>query len=125
MAKKSLTELARLGNTTVMDAQVTFGNPSIGNAGYEPEIVGALFSVIKDGKTTLPLKGKTGVYVIKVKSTTKAAATSNYNAERDQLLNTLKGSVQGQVLTALKKKAEVIDNRKLFQFIFKIDFNHR
>ena len=114
MAKKSLTELARLGNTTVMDAQVTFGNPSIGNAGYEPEIVGALFSVIKDGKTTLPLKGKTGVYVIKVKSTTKAAATSNYNAERDQLLNTLKGSVQGQVLTALKKRAEVIDNRKLY-----------
>ena len=114
MAKsKSLEKMATAGNTTVMLADVTFGSPQINNAGYEPEIVGALFSTIKDKKRTLPLKGKNGVYVIVVNKTTKAPA-ANTNVERDQLLNAIKGSVQSQALTALRKKADVVDNRKLF-----------
>jgi peptidyl-prolyl cis-trans isomerase D len=114
MAKsKSLEKMATAGNTTVMLADVTFGSPQINNAGYEPEIVGALFSAIKDKKRTLPLKGKNGVYVIVVNKTTKAPA-ANTNVERDQLLNAIKGSVQSQALTALRKKADVVDNRKLF-----------
>jgi peptidyl-prolyl cis-trans isomerase D len=97
-----------------MQAEVTFGAPQINNAGYEPEIVGALFSAIKDKKRTLPLKGKNGVYVIVVNKTTKAPSTANYNVERDQLLNAVKGSIQSQALAALRKKADVVDNRKLF-----------
>jgi peptidyl-prolyl cis-trans isomerase D len=111
---KSLDKLAKAGNTTVMQAEVTFGAPQINNAGYEPEIVGALFSAIKDKKRTLPLKGKNGVYVIVVNKTTKAPSTANYNVERDQLLNAVKGSIQSQALAALRKKADVVDNRKLF-----------
>lgn len=115
MAKsKSLTKLAKLGNTSIMTADITFGSPQISNSGYEPEIVGSLYSAIKDRKRTLPLKGKNGVYVIVVNKTTKAPATSNYKAEKDQLLNSVKGSVQSQALAALRKKADVIDNRKLF-----------
>lgn len=116
MAKsKSLSRLAKSGNTTVMTAEVTFGMAQINGAGYEPEIVGALFSAIKDKKRTLPLKGKNGVYVIVVNKTTKAPAAANHNVERDQLLSTLKNGVQGQALAALKKKADVVDNRKLFE----------
>ena len=115
MAKtKDLALLAKKGNTTVVDAEITFSNPAMGNVGYEPEIVGSLFSKIKDGQTTLPLKGKMGVYRIKVIKTTKAPATNNYTAERDQILNTLKSSLQNEILAALKKKADVIDNRRLF-----------
>ena len=111
---KNLALLAKKGNTTVVDAQITFGNPALGNSGYEPEIVGALFSVIKDGQTTLPLKGKMGVYTIKVIKTTKAPSTNTYKVERDQLLNAAKSALQNEIIIALKKKAEVIDNRRLY-----------
>jgi len=74
-----------------------------------------LFSgFVKNGKTTIPLKGKSGVYVIKVISTKKAPSNSNYKEEREQLTSMLKGNIQGLLMGALRKSAEVIDNRKLF-----------
>ena len=115
MAKgKKLEAIARNANTTVMNAEVTFGNPQIMGAGYEPEIIGTLFSAaIKDGNRTLPIKGKTGVYVIKVLKTTKAPAAANYKIEKDQMLSNLKNSMQGQIMGGLRKAADVVDNRKL------------
>jgi peptidyl-prolyl cis-trans isomerase D len=115
MAKyKTMDGVAKTTNTIIRNAEITFSNPQITDGGYEPEIIGALFaSVIKDKKRTLPLKGKTGVYVIRIDKTTKATAAANYNVERDQLYTALKGSVQGQALGALRKNADVIDNRKL------------
>jgi len=68
---------------------------------------------MKNGKRTLPLKGKSGVYMIQIMKTTKAPATTNYKVERDEMVKTLKGSFQGLVIGALRKKAEVVDNRKL------------
>ena len=44
MAKtKNLKALAKKGNTIVEEAQITFSNPSLGNTGYEPEIVGEIW----------------------------------------------------------------------------------
>ena len=111
---KNMAVLARNGKTIVSDAQIIFGNPSIGNSGFEPEIVGALFSAIKDGQTTIPLKGKMGVYVVKVIKTTKAPITNSYQAEHDQLLNAAMNAIQNETLGALRKKAEVVDNRRLY-----------
>ena len=112
---KSLSSMAKRSNSDVMKAEVTFANPQITGAGYEPEVVGALFSGLKDGQRTLPLKGKMGVYVIRIDKTTKAPIAANYNVERDQLFSGLKQSLQGQVSNALKNKAEVIDNRRLLK----------
>jgi len=112
---KSLNAMAKRANGEVMKAEVTFGNPQITGAGYEPEVVGSLFSGLKNGQRTLPLKGKMGVYVIRIDKTTKAPTAANYNVERDQLLAGIKGSLQGQALNGLKKKAEVIDNRRLLK----------
>jgi hypothetical protein len=116
MAKtKNLKTLAKKGNTVVEEAQITFSNPSLGNTGYEPEIVGALFSgYVKNGQTTIPLKGKGGVYVIKVNSSKKAPANATYKEEKDQLTSMLKGNIQGMLMGALRKSADVVDNRKLF-----------
>ena len=111
---KNLAVLARNGKTIVSDAQIIFGNPSIGNSGFEPEIVGALFSAIKDGQTTIPLKGKMGIYVVKVTKTTKAPITNSYQAEHDQLLNAAMNAIQNETLGALRKKAELVDNRRLY-----------
>ena len=111
---KTMLALAKASNTTIMNAEISFSNPQITGGGYEPEIIGALFaSVIKDKKRTLPLKGKTGVYVIQIDKTTKAPIAANYKIELEQMYNALKGSVQGQALGALRKKADIVDNRKL------------
>jgi peptidyl-prolyl cis-trans isomerase D len=114
MAGKSLKVISKKFNTPVIDAEITFGNPQISNAGYEPTIIGNLFSgAIKKGERTLPLKGESGVYVIQINRVTKAPATTNYQAERDQLLQGLMGQVEGQAMGGLRKKAAVVDNRKL------------
>lgn len=115
MKDKTLDAMAKRGNTTVMKAEVTFGNPQITGAGFEPEVVGALFSALKDGQKTLPLKGKLGVYVIRVDKTVKAPTASNYNTEKEQMLAALRGGLQNSAIGALKKKAEVIDNRRFLK----------
>ena len=57
MAKtKDLALLAKKGNATVVDAEITFSNPAMGNVGYEPEIVGSLFSKIYSVYSTNNLK---------------------------------------------------------------------
>lgn len=114
MAKdKKLEAIAKRANTTVQKGEITFSNPQIPNAGYEPEIIGQLFSAIKDGAKTKPLKGKAGVYVIKIEKTVKAPAAANYKQEREQMLSNLKNSLQGQILGGLRKTADIVDNRKL------------
>jgi peptidyl-prolyl cis-trans isomerase D len=112
---KNLQQLAKAMRTEVMKADVTFGNPQITGAGYEAEVIGALFSGLKDGQRTLPLKGKLGVYVIRLDKTQKAPRVGNYKTERDQLLANLKSGLQGQALAGLKKKAEVVDNRRFLK----------
>lgn len=114
MKGKSVKALSKKFNVPVLMAEVAFNNPSIQDAGYEPEIVGGLFSkLVKDGSRTKPLKGKMGVYVIQIMKTVKAPANNNYKTEREQLLANLKNSIQGQAIGALRKTANVIDNRKL------------
>lgn len=114
MAGQSLQAISKRYNTPVIDGEVTFGNPQISNAGYEPSIIGNLFSgALKKGQRTLPLKGESGVYVIQIKLQTKAPATSNFRAEKDQLIQSLAGQVEGQAMGGLRKKALAVDNRKL------------
>lgn len=110
---RNLEQIAKKGNTQVNTAEITFANPSIQGGGYEPEVVGSLFSGLKDGQTTIPLVGNAGVYVIRLKKTTKAPAAANYEAERAQMTSQARGSLQTGVRTALQKRAEVFDNRAL------------
>ncbi|MBU2019594.1 MAG: peptidylprolyl isomerase [Bacteroidetes bacterium] len=109
---KTLDALSKKLNSPIQPAEVTFASPQINQIGFEPEIIGALFSGLKDGQKTVPLVGKNGVYVIQIVKTLKAPATQNYSAERDQLLATLKGSAPNLAKQALLEKAEVVDNRR-------------
>lgn len=115
MDTKSLSALAEKLSGAVQKAEVTFGNPQITGAGYEPEIVGAIFSGLKDGEITLPIIGKNGVYVAQVEKTVKAPEAANYLVEKNQLLSTTRNNVQGASRKALVKQAEVVDNRRFFE----------
>ena len=112
MTGKSLDAIAKANGTQVMKAEVNFANAQITGAGYEPEVVGSIFSQLKDGQKTLPLKGESGVYVIKLNKTVKAPATASYAVETEQLLAGLRGNIINQVRQALIKKADVVDNRR-------------
>ncbi len=115
MVKKSLDECAKKGNTQVMKGDVTFANPQITGGGMEPMVIGSLFSGLRDGAKTIPLKGESGVYVIRVDKTTKAPATINFEEERKQMLASVKGNVVSMARSALMKKADVIDNRRFLK----------
>lgn len=103
-------------NVTVMKGEVTFANPQIPGMGIEPEVVGSLFTNMKDGKRTNPLAGEQGVYVIQITKTIKAPTALNYNKEREQLLANARNQVQGSVRSAFMKLADVKDNRKFAEF---------
>jgi peptidyl-prolyl cis-trans isomerase D len=108
---KTLEDMARRASVQIIKAEVNFKNPQIPNLSFEPDVVGAIFSGVKDGQRTKPIKGKSGIFVVRIDNTKKAPAATSYKVEKDQLMGTLKGQAQGQVLAALRKKADVIDNR--------------
>lgn len=113
MAKKSLKELVSKDNMLrIENAEIVFSNHQIPGAGMEPDIVGAIFSGLKDGSKTLPLEGNQGVYVIRIDKTTKAPAATNYKVEQEQLLSMMRGNIQGEVKKSLLKLADPVDNRR-------------
>lgn len=110
----NLNVLAKKLKTEVKEATVTFASPSIQGGGYEPEVVGALFSgKFKDNTSSKATVGQSGVYVFRVNKTVKAAAAKNYDAEQMQLLGQIKGSIANASRQALQKKLNVMDNRAL------------
>ncbi|MBM3455787.1 MAG: hypothetical protein FJX80_11655, partial [Bacteroidetes bacterium] len=83
---KSVSEIvAKSGNTiqaTVVD--ILFSGGSGSELDNEPEIVGAVFSGLKDGASTLPLAGNNGVYVVQVNKTSKNNLIGiNYKTEKE------------------------------------------
>lgn len=112
----NLEALAKKLKTDVKQAEVTFASPSIQGGGYEPELVGALFSgKIKDKMSSKASVGQSGVYVFRVNKTVKAPAAKNYDAEKLQMLGQIKGSIANSSRQALQKKLEVRDNRALLE----------
>lgn len=108
----SVDALSKKMNIAPVDAEVTFGSAQINAVGFEPEIIGAVFSGLKDGQKTVPLMGRNGVYVVEIKKTTKAPATSNYTEQKTFLTQNAKGTAPNSAKAALMEKANIIDNRR-------------
>ena len=111
MVKKSLDVCAKKGNTKIEKAEVNFANPSMGSAGPEPEIVGVLFSGLKKGVRSIPIKGDAGVYVVRIDNNKKAPAAIKYDVEVKKMLTALKSSVDGAIRMSMMNRADVVDNR--------------
>lgn len=112
-SQRNLDRLAAILKTDVKNADLTFASASIQNAGYEPRIVGSIFSGLAEGATTVPLVGDNGVYVFRLIKTTKAPVAANYENERKQLVQQQRASQQNTILSALRKKGNAYDNRAL------------
>jgi len=108
----TLTDLSKKLSTEILKAEVTFSSPQIDGVGFEPEVIGATFSALKAGQKTLPIKGRNGVYVVRVDKIKKAPATKTYKDEKAALEQSMKSTAGNLAKAALIEKAKVVDNRR-------------
>lgn len=113
MKGKSLAKIAGSGSAGIQTADVIFGETALGQfVRDEPEVIGVLFGALKDGKMTQPIKGKDGVYVVRIERTIKAIPAKDYKTEKDQMVGTIRGGLKSVVTNALLDQADVVDNRR-------------
>ena len=109
----TLESVAAANKTTVQQAvDATILNPNLGAGGLEPKVVGAAFA-LGANKTSAPIEGNMGVYLVRTKSITKAPKINDYKTYITQL-NANNSSAAGRALQALKSDAKIEDNRLEF-----------
>ncbi|MCR9171497.1 MAG: peptidylprolyl isomerase [bacterium] len=115
MIGKTLSELEQQENLFAQTGEVVLGKSNLGPGAREPQVVGALFSGLKPGSLSQPLKGNAGVYVVKVEELKNAPETTDFSVQKNQMLATRRGQVQSAAMNALKDMAEIIDNRRFYE----------
>ncbi|WP_394759474.1 peptidylprolyl isomerase [Flavobacterium sp.] len=114
MSGATLEAVSKSTGSPVKEAlDVVAANAYIQTIGAEPKVVGTAFA-LKPGVVSQTIDGVSGVFKIKVKSSTKAPAATDYKDITTRLNGQAKGSVYGRVYNALKKEATIEDNRAQF-----------
>lgn len=111
----TLQEMATSQNVGVKTASaITRSNPTLADAGTEPFVVGSAFGK-KAGETTGVLEGVSGVFIVRVLAVNNAPSLENYASYANQLKSQINASsVNTNVYNALKKAADIEDNRADF-----------
>ena len=107
----ALEDLASKLNTTINTAEgATFSSYSIPQVGREVNLYGPLFSM-KEGEISKPVAGESGVFVLKVDKVIESPATTDYTGAKTQAKNNITYRADVEVIEAIKKSAEIKDNR--------------
>jgi peptidyl-prolyl cis-trans isomerase D len=115
MKGSSMQAIAAANATTVQQAvDLTVENASIPNAGFERKVVGTGFA-LGVNKTSAPIEGTAGVYVIKPTLITKAPVLKDHKDYVAKVKAQAQGNA-GRVIPALKEEAEIEDNRGKFNY---------
>jgi len=110
----SLEALASANGQQVLTADnVLFASPYLPSSGMEPYMVGAI-SNLAAGKTSAPIKGTNGVFVVQVVSVADVKAPADLTGDVRQSLMQLQSRSQYEVDAALREKANIQDNRYKF-----------
>ncbi len=88
----------------------SFATYSIPKYGVEHGLTGTMFSM-KSGQMSGAIKGNSAVYVVVVDQITPAPATDVYTMIQMQLKQAFEGRVDNGIYDAIKRNAEIIDNR--------------
>ncbi len=109
---KSLEELANRLKRKVQEAEVTFGNGNIaGTSGTEYNVVGSICAMKKAGDMSVPLKGKSGVFVVVLQGITEAPELKDMTQTKMNLTNGVRSRSQNESYMALRQLAKVLDKR--------------
>ncbi|MUP47343.1 peptidylprolyl isomerase [Gramella sp. BOM4] len=110
----TLQEIANNHGESVQTADaVNLESPTLAGAGEEPEVVGAVFAM-EPGKVSQPIAGENGVYVVELVSRFEAPAMDSYKGYAQQESMARRAQASMRVFEALKKKADIEDNRAKF-----------
>lgn len=112
-AGKSLSEIAAISGTTVLEATgINFNSYMVQGAGIEPALVAAA-SVAEQGKISGPVTGNNGVYLIQVNNVV-ASPESDIKSLGDRLKMTYRMRGMYEAYEALRKASDIIDKRYKF-----------
>ena len=92
---------------------VSFGSYQFGTAGFEPSVIGKV-SVLPVGKVSAPIKGNSGVYVVRTANKKENAQPFDAKMEVQMLNGRLSYSLPYLIIQDLKDKADISDNRLNF-----------
>jgi peptidyl-prolyl cis-trans isomerase D len=113
MKGSSLEAVAQASKVTVQQAvDVALVNPALPNIGAEAKVVATAFA-IGANKTSAPIEGNIGVYVVRTKAVTKAPETKDLTGYVARVKGQRSGDAN-RVVPALKADAEIEDNRAEF-----------
>jgi peptidyl-prolyl cis-trans isomerase D len=111
--KNSLEELASEIGTEVREASnLNFESYTIPGIGSEPSLIGTLSS-LDVNKSSAPIKGNNGVYVVKVTGV-EDAGMQDVDANQQQLNTSMGYRANYQAYETLRKSTEIVDNRSKF-----------
>lgn len=111
---KTLTDYSSKMNLEIKPAiAATFNSYALPNVGRELNLYGSVFT-LKNGETSKPITGEAGVYVLRIDGITEPVATTNYSVARKQAESNYSYRVDVETLDAIKKKANIQDNRAKF-----------
>ena len=89
---------------------LSFANSIVAGIGNEPKIIGAAFNKSLVNKTSTPIVGNSGVFVISVNNQGAMQAMVDFNLYKEELLNRTRSSIF-RSNASLKKVAKIEDNR--------------
>ncbi len=92
---------------------ITFSSFNLAGIGREPKLIGQIYGS-KKGIMSAPLKGNTGVFVFVIEEYNAAPAVEDLTASQSRLGSNVQARVEYEVFNALKKNANIVDNRYKF-----------
>jgi peptidyl-prolyl cis-trans isomerase D len=111
--KGSLEDIAnRFGKdaTVYSMTDLKLSTNNMNGVGYDPLAVGTAFSP-ESGKRTAPFKGERGVLIVEMENKTIAPAVADYASYGLSLQQTASGRSSSSISEAIKKNANIVDNR--------------
>lgn len=107
----SLEDIAKTHNETVKSTTgLSLQSPLIQGLGQEPKVVGVAMAT-ETGKTSAPIQGNHGIYVIRTQALVKAPELPNYATYSNRIKTQSQNSAQGRIFSSLRNNAEIVDKR--------------
>lgn len=93
------------------EARLSFSGANNDRIERDAKVLGAIFSGLNDGETSLPIMGSDGVYVVRINQTTESPQRTSYFEQRSKLDQEVLNGMDTRIMGALRKKADIKDNR--------------